>query len=84
MPLFAILRSRFESLDIMMETADHQPPKYDVNDEAVAQLLRGSEAKVGELHAKHDRWRRLRQFLKLQKNIGSGARGEQRKIIADS
>ena len=45
---------------------------YEINNKIVDDTLKAKPLAIGEVHAKHTRWRRLRQFLKFTKAIGNG------------
>ena len=75
MPLYAIMRGNFGNLETMYESRDHKPIYIEAGENAypaVKGLVQPFEQKIGEMHAKHSRWRRLREFLKLSKAIGNG------------
>ena len=64
MPMVAIWRENSECLDVMLEEGASMD--YEINSKLVDDALKWKPAKIGEVHMKHSRWRRLRQFLKLQ------------------
>ena len=68
MPLYAIMRGNFGNLETMYEARDHRPIYYQAGlngYRAVIDLVKDITQKLGDLHVKHARWRRLREFLKL-------------------
>ena len=75
MPLYAIMRGNFGNLETMYESRDHKPIYIEAGENAypsVKSLVLPYKEKLGEMHAKHARWSRLRSFLKLSKTIGNG------------
>ena len=70
MPLFAIMTGKAEYLDMMLEAGASMG--YEINKKTVDDEIKKKPASIGEVHAKHERWRRLRSFLKMQKSIGEG------------
>ena len=77
MPLFAIMRGQAKHLDLMLETG--VSTKYEINSKPVTELLKQQDPEIEQVHFKHERWRRLRQFLKLEDQVGMGtSRAEKR------
>ena len=64
MPMMAIWRENPGCLDIMLE--EGAAMDYKINNKLVDETLKKKPVSIGEVHAKHSRWRRLRQFLKFK------------------
>ena len=82
MPMVAIWRENPACLNIMLEAGASMD--YVINDKAVDKALKLKPVAIGSVHAKHSRWRRLREFLKLQKIIGTGTTTAQKKVIDET
>ena len=79
MPLYAVMRGRAHLLDLMLKMGASMD--YSVDKGHVAALLQMQSPEFLEVHFKHRRWRRLRNFLKLEDRIGTGTSTEQKKLM---
>mgnify|MGYP001626792504 CR=1 FL=1 len=67
MPLYAILRENTKILDILLESGVSMD--YHIHHKPVAPKIKKMSSEIDEVHQKHERWRRLRKWLKLEETI---------------
>ena len=83
--LAAMMRLQYEAFDILLEANDHQFPDVSSSLQSVKDHIKEKkDEKLGEITAKHARWFRLRQFLKLKQDIDKGTTATQRKLMGDT
>ena len=78
MPVYAIVRENHRLLDIMLEMGGSSD--YVVNGKPVDLAFKNRSQRIAEVHLKHDRWRRLRKWLKLEEQVGMGISRAESKI----
>ena len=64
LPIYAVMRGSSEMLDVMLEKGASMD--YRINGKPVDDTLKKKEPAIAKVHLKHERWRRLRKFLKLE------------------
>ena len=62
--MYAILRGSSEMLNLMIEKGASMD--YKINGKLVDDTLKRKDPSIAKVHMKHERWRRVRQFLKLE------------------
>ena len=68
MPLFAITRDQPRILDMLLEAG--ASTDYIVNGKPVDEKIKRGSIEIDSVHIKHERWRQLRQWLKLEEEVG--------------
>ena len=77
MPMYCIIRDQPRLLDILLETGASM--SYSIKGKPVDPDFTRKNPLITQVHAKHQRWRRLRKWLKLDEAVGPGISAVQKK-----